>query len=106
MGSCYPEGFEDLERFSAWSLPTEAERAHRRVSSEYAELAELYEALHDRLPDIVKHLDQYPITELPADSARLMLLMLSLAEVAPAVEYYQQPRVYDGYGLDRFTIPQ
>ena len=96
----------DLEDFQAWSLPTEKERAHKRVSSEYPELERLYEAVHARLPDIVKHLDQYPLTELPAESARLMLLMLSLAEVAPAVEFYQQPEVYDGYELDRFTIYQ
>lgn len=106
MSDFYPDGFEELERFAAWSLPTERERAHKRVDADYAELEELYHAVHDRLPEIVKHLDQFPLTELPEDAARLMLLMLSLAEVAPAVEFYQQPQVYDGVGLDRFTIFQ
>jgi hypothetical protein len=106
MTGIYPPGFEDLECFSDWSLPTEHERAHKRFNSDYAALQQLYDAVHARLAEIVKHLDQYPLTELPEDSARLMLLMLSLAEVAPAVEFYQQPRVYDGMSLNRFTIYQ
>jgi hypothetical protein len=102
----YPPGFEDLEPFSGWSLPTERERALKRFHGDQAEMERLYEAVHERLAEIVKHLDQYPLTELPEDSARLMLLMLSLAEVAPAIEFYKQPRVYDGFDLNRFTIPQ
>lgn len=106
MTGVYPPGFEDLEQLSDWSLPTEQARAMKRFNSEYAELERVYEAVHARLADIVAHLDQYPLTELPASSARLMLLMLSLAEVAPAVEFYKQPRVYDGFDLNRFTIYQ
>ncbi len=106
MSGFYPPGFEDLEDFEAWSLPTEHARAHRRFNSGQAELEHLYETVHPRLAEIVKHLDQYPLTELPEDSARLMLLMLSLAEIAPAVEFYKQPRVYDGFDLNRFTIRQ
>jgi hypothetical protein len=102
----YPPGFEDLEDLSHWSLPTEKDRALQRFNSGYADLERVYEAVHPRLAEIVKHLDQFPLAELPPDSARLMLLVLSLAEIAPAVEFYKQPRVYDGFDLNRFTIYQ
>jgi hypothetical protein len=106
MTGFYPPGFEDLEHLSDWSLPTERERALKRFNAEQPELESLYYAVHERLAEIVKHLDQYPLTELPPDSARLMLLLLSLAEIAPAIEFYKQPRVYDGFDLNRFNIPQ
>jgi len=106
MSGFFPQGFEDLEGFEGWSLATENERAHKRITSEQAELERLYAFVHSRLADIVKHLDQYPLTELPLESARLMLLMLSLAEVSPAIECYHQPSVPDGYDLNRLTIHQ
>ena len=106
MTGFYPPGFEDLEHLRDWSLPTERDRAFKRFHAEQAELETVYEAVHERLAEIVKHLDQFPLTELPPESARLMLLMLSLAEIAPAIEFYKQPRVYDGFDLNRFDIRQ
>jgi hypothetical protein len=104
--SVFPPAFADLEEFADWALPTEQARAMKRFHSDYAELERVYETVHPRLADIVAHLDQYPLTSVPPESVPLMLLMLSLAEVAPAVEFYKQPRVYDGFDLNRFTIYQ
>lgn len=106
MSGFYPHGFEDLEEFNGWSLATERDRAHKRVTSDQAELERLYAAVHSRLADIVKHLDQYPLVELPSESSRLMLLVLALAEVSPAIEFYHQPSVPNGFDLNRLTIHQ
>jgi hypothetical protein len=44
--------------------------------------------------------------DLPEDAQRLSNLALMFAEVAPAVEFYQQPAVIDGFGPDGFVIYQ
>jgi hypothetical protein len=47
------------------------------------------------------HLRGFQLGALPPPSERLLKLMLSLAEVAPAVEWYGDPRVYDGFPIER-----
>ena len=36
----------------------------------------------------------------------LMYLLLSLAEIAPAIEFYNQPAVIDGYESARFRADE
>jgi hypothetical protein len=99
-----PAGFEDLERFAgAWAVPTERERNRQRLSSSMAEIQELYDALLPRMEAIIGHLNQYPLTNMPEDATRLFHLSLALAEIAPAVEFYKQPEVVDGFPPDRFV---
>ena len=55
-----------------------------------------------RLDAIAAHLDGFPLDALPKPEADLFAMMLSLAEVAPAIEAYGQPAVVDGYDSARF----
>lgn len=99
-----PDGFEDLERFAAsWALPSERERNRQRLSSSMAEIQELYDTLLPRIEKIIEYLNQFPLEKMPEDATRLLHLSLSLAEVAPAVEFYKQPEVVDGFPADRFV---
>lgn len=99
-----PDGFEDLERFAAgWGLPSERERNRQRLSSSMEEIQELYDALLTRIEQIIEYLNQFPLENMPEDATRLLHLSLSLAEVAPAVEFYKQPEVVDGFPADRFV---
>lgn len=99
-----PAGFQDLEVFvSAWSLPTERERNRQRLSSSMSEIQALYDALLPRMDEIFNYLNQFPLNEMPEDAKRLFNLSLALAEVAPAVEFYKQPEVVDGFPADRFV---
>jgi hypothetical protein len=50
---------------------------------------------------IIAYLDRFPMDEMPAREMRLMNLLLSLAEVANAVEIFRQPAVIDGYDSRR-----
>ena len=103
-GQTLPAGFEDLERFAAsWALPSERERNRQRLSSSMAEIQELYDTLLPRIEKIIEYLNQFPIDNMPEDATRLLHLSLSLAEVAPAVEFYKQPEVVDGFPADRFV---
>jgi hypothetical protein len=42
--------------------------------------------------------------ELDSAEERLLKLMLSLAEIGPSVEWYQQNAVVDGFEPDRFKL--
>ncbi len=102
-GQTLPAGFEDLERFAAvWSLASERERNRQRLSSSMSEIQELYDALLTRMDQIIEYLNQLPLDNMPEEARRLLYLSLSLAEVAPAVEFYKQPEVVDGFPADRF----
>ena len=99
-----PEGFRDLEKFvSAWSLPSERERNRQRLSSSMSEIQALYDALVPRMDDIISYLNKQPLHNMTEDARRLFYLSLSLAEIAPAVEFYKQPQVIDGFPPERFV---
>ena len=98
-----PEEFKDLEPFSGWALPTERDRNHKRLNSEMSEIQSLYDTVLPRMEAIMEYLNKFPINSMPEDAQRLLNLTLSLAEVAPAVEFYQQARVIDGSPAERFV---
>jgi hypothetical protein len=98
-----PEPFSDLEPYLAWSLPTEKERQHKRVSSTMGAIQAFYDAILPRMTAIIDYLGQFPLNAMPADAQRLLHLTFSLAEIAPAVEQFKQPSVADGYDATRFV---
>ena len=98
-----PKDFADLEPFIEWALPTERERNQKRLNSEMAEIQSLYDSVLPRMEAIMEYLNGFEIDNLPAEAELLLNITLSLAEVAPAVEFYQQPRVIDGFPAERFV---
>ena len=103
-GRTLPEGFQDFEPFvSKWALPSERERNQQRLSSSMTEIQALYDALLPRMDEIIGYLNQFRLNEMPEDARRLFHLALSLAEIAPAVEFYKQPEVVDGFPAERFA---
>ena len=101
-----PPEFEDLERFAELALPSERERNARRLAGPYEQLKDLYDHVLPRLDAIFDYLNPFGVEPMPEDARRLNDLALMLAEVAPAVEFYQQPGVIDGFDPDRFVIHQ
>ncbi|HEY6330653.1 MAG TPA: hypothetical protein VI756_15050, partial [Blastocatellia bacterium] len=100
-----PEGFRDLERFveQGWCAASERERNAKRLSSQMIEIQEVYDTLLPRMDDIIGYLNRFPVDQIPEDGTRLLRLSFSLAEIAPAVEFYGQPRVVDGFPPERFV---
>jgi hypothetical protein len=90
-----PEGFEELEPFTDWCLPTEAERYSKRLASTMDELQQFYDAAFPRLEDALVHFDGLPFDELPEDATRLLWLCYSLINASFPVEVWRQPRVPD-----------
>ena len=90
-----PAEFADLEPFSDWALPTEAERYGKRLACTMAELQAFYDAAFPRLDAASDYLDQFTLEALPADARQLLLLLSSLVQVSFPVEVWRQPRVPD-----------
>ena len=98
----FPEEFRDLMPFSGWALSTERERSEKRISSPMEEISEFYGAVQPRIEAILEYLNQFDLKEMPGDQKHLMHLVLSFAEVATAVEWYDQPTVIDGFDRRRY----
>ena len=90
-----PTEFADLEPFTAWCLPTEAERYSKRLSSSMEEMQAFYDAAFPRLDGITAYLDACELDSLPDDARRLLHLAYSLVNVSFPVEVWRQARVPD-----------
>ena len=100
-----PESFRDLEPFIAWALATESERMSKRQTSGMVEIQEFYDAICPRMSEVIAYLNDFALDAMPHAATQLMYLTLSLAEIAPAVENFGQPREPDTFDPFRF-VPQ
>ncbi len=100
-----PNAFSDLDRFvDEWVLADSSSRAAKRQESDYADIKEFYDAMLALAPDALRYLSTKQLGELDEAEERLLKLLLSLAELGPAVEWYQQAQVIDGFPAARFPI--
>ncbi|GAA3720057.1 hypothetical protein AAFP35_13970 [Gordonia sp. CPCC 206044] len=90
-----PAEFAELEKYSDWCLPTEAQRYAKRLESSMADMQEFYDAAMKRLDDACVFGDKFPLDDLPEDVRSLVHLMQSLVMVSFPVEVWKQPRVPD-----------
>jgi hypothetical protein len=98
-----PEQFRDLERFATdWSIERESDRSEKRLASSMTEISRFYDAIMPRMDAILAYLNQLPLNALPDDARRLLWLTLSLAEISPAIHFYGQPTVIDGFDARQF----
>jgi hypothetical protein len=97
-----PEGFEALEPVMQWSLRTETQRIKHRQASSFAAIAAFRDAVLPELPRIFEHLNARDLGTLSACDENLLFLTLALAEIAPAVEFYRQAAVIEGFDALRF----
>lgn len=105
MSNSLPNGFETLEPIAeAWGLPTQDARQAKRRESDTATLQAFYDAVVPHLADILAHVDEFPLGELPPESMRLFYISLALAEVAPHIELYRgDPNVPYSFEEERFV---
>ena len=97
-----PQGFESLAPFTAaWTLPDAAARMAKRQASTIEDIRCFYDAILPHGAAALEYLKKYELGALPEEGEHLLKLMLSLAEVAPAIEWYNNPKVYDGFPIQR-----
>ena len=100
-----PPGFEDLEIWvDEWVLPDMDTRNRTRLASPMERLQAFYDAILPQASRVLEFLDTRKLGELDPSEERLLKLMLSFAEVCPAVEFYQQPGVIDGFPAEEFLL--
>ncbi len=84
-----PPAFADLEPFVAdWALGTEDQRSARRWACGPDDFQAFYDAMRPRMDEVLAHLDQYALDDMPADARDLFRLGLAFAEMAHHVELY------------------
>jgi hypothetical protein len=97
-----PDGFADLERFVPdWVRPDAEHRLAKRLATDMADIKHFYAALLARGEAVLACLRGYKLGALPPGGENLLRLMLMLAEVAPAVEWYDNQCVTDGFPVER-----
>lgn len=97
-----PAGFEALEPFvSDWVLPDAVSRMNKRQASSIEDIRRFYAAMLPQGVAALEYLKHYNLGALPPEGERLLKLMLALAEAAPAVEWYNNPKVTDGFPVQR-----
>jgi len=104
MSNLLPSRFKDLERFIDWSIPTPGERTTKRVASHIEEVRTYYDAILPHAENILDYLNQFPLDDMPEDASRLMDMMLSLAEIATCIEFYNSTHVPKGVSHSRFPL--
>lgn len=100
----FPAGFEDLEPFAEFALPTEAQRMARRLATPQATLVALYQTLLPRMEALAEHLAAWPVDDMPPDQRPLLWLGLMFMEAAVAVELFKNPDVPESLDARALTV--
>jgi hypothetical protein len=95
MAAVLPAGFEDLEPFAEWAIPTERARYARRIASSMAELQAFYDAAFPKLQEATEYLKGVALEGISEENKRLLWLFCSLTTVSFPVEVWRQARVPD-----------
>lgn len=100
-----PRGFAELERLvDEWVLPNSQARAAKRFSTERDDLKAFYDTMLSHAEKALACLEKYQLGELSSEQEALLKLMLSLAEVGPAVEWYGEVQSTDSFDPRRFSL--
>ncbi|AHG65225.1 hypothetical protein [Advenella mimigardefordensis] len=97
-----PEQFSSLNDYKQWALATETLRNDMRHRSSMQDIEAFSQAMLAQLDDALAYLDTFEQEPLPEQAQALMSMVLALAEVAPAIEFYGQQAVIDGFDPRRF----
>ena len=102
-----PPPFAHLQPLAdGWSLPTERERHLRRLASTIEEMDAAYAAMLPEIEGILTFLNERKLDAMTPEENNLLLLALSLAEIAPAVQIFREPGNPDGFDTARFIASQ
>ncbi len=97
-----PARFKDLEPYvSAWALPRFSLRQTKRLQSSMREIRDFYEAMMPRLNEVVEHLNNFELDEMPAPEQRLLELCLSLANIGNCVALWHAPDQVNAFAASR-----
>ncbi|MEM7543884.1 MAG: hypothetical protein AAF384_20195 [Pseudomonadota bacterium] len=100
-----PEEFSALEPFiDEWVLADSTARAEKRRTSAYEDIKAFYDIALALAPTALAYLSQFQLGDLDEAQENLLKLLLALAEIGPAVEWFGQNAVVDGFPEHRFAL--
>ena len=102
-----PEAFAALQPFVAlWALDTETERNIQRHAQSMDAIRLFADSMMQHMEALIAFVNRKPMDEFDEVDSALLKLLLSLAEVAPAVEFYGQQEVVYGFEPRRFVAEE
>lgn len=84
-----PSGFEALQSFTKWNLLTADERTAARCEASTEELKEFYDAVLPHIEAVLDECDKFELGKLPESHRGIFNIALSMAEIAPHIEFYK-----------------
>lgn len=100
-----PREFAALERWlDDWVLPDSRARLEKRLTTSQAELQAFYDAMLIHAEQALAYLAKRKLGALAAADESLLKLLLSLAEVGPAIEWYGSGNHPDIFDPRRFPL--
>lgn len=100
-----PKGFTALERWlDDWVLADSSARLDKRMRSSLDELRAFYDGMLPHAEAALAYLAQRQLGALDEAEEKLLKLMLSLAEVGPAIEWYGTGNYPDAFDPKRFPL--
>ena len=84
-----PAGFEALQSFAKWNLLTADERTAARREASTEELKEFYDAVLPHIEAVLDECDKFELGKLPESHRGIFNIALSMAEIAPHIEFYK-----------------
>lgn len=84
-----PLGFEALAAYSKWNLMTTDERTTARREASGEELREFYDGVLPYVEAVLDECDKFPLGKLPESHHGIYNIALSMAEIAPHIEFYR-----------------
>lgn len=105
MSKTLPKQFAQFQALADdWSLPTENERRLRRMHSTQQELQRFYDATKPALDGWIQYLNGFDLDTMAEPERNLLNLALSVVEVSPAIELFDNPWPKDVYPWDKFEV--
>lgn len=84
-----PSGFEALRSFAKWNLLTADERTAARREASTEELKEFYDTVLPHIEAVLDECDKFELGKLPESHRGIFNIALSMAEIAPHIEFYK-----------------
>lgn len=109
MSQKLPPAFSDLDIWvSDWALSNEASRYQKLHSVTLEKLEPFYKAMLARIDSVLTYLDQYTISNMPADARVLYNLAMTFAETAHPLDLGWKdvdfPDAYPWQGFEFRTV--
>lgn len=100
-----PPDFAELEELvPAWALANSTARLEKRLTTPLSDIRAFYDRVLPRAPAALAFLAERQLGALSPEEENLLKVLLSLAEMGPAIEWYGTGSYPDPFDARRFPL--